>query len=205
MAAAQNGSAGSPTHRKQAGGGFYQEKKKGGRSDGNGDGWWAFGGKEEGGAEEGWGARVMAVKGLDDVSGAGYDSTLAAAIVYAVDNGADVINASWGRRGISEGLDAAVEDAFSHGVVFVAGAGNSASDVSTFYPANFARAIAVSAFDPTDGKATFSNYGTRLDAGAPGFDILSLLATGVRVGNPINTNYTRASGTSMAAPHVAGV
>jgi subtilisin family serine protease len=155
-----------------------------------------------------YGARVMAVRALDDV-GQGPDSAQANAIVYAADNGADIINASWGARGESPVIEDAMNYAASLGVVFVAAAGNSVvgnipDDVAGVYPSRYAVAIAVSALTPDDTIAWFSNTGYGLDVSAPGMDILSLRSTNVNLGIPLNAEYTRAEGTSMAAPHVAG-
>jgi subtilisin family serine protease len=155
-----------------------------------------------------WGAQVMAVRGLDD-AGYGGNSTLSQAIVYAADNGADVINASWGGKGQSAVIEDAVNYAASLGVVFVAAAGNASlgnqpNDSASIYPGNLAAAIAVSAFTPNDGIASFSNFGYGLDVGAPGTDILSLRAANTSLGYPLNEEYTRSDGTSMAAPHVSG-
>jgi hypothetical protein len=151
-----------------------------------------------------WGAKVMDVKALDD-GGFGSDSELASAIIYAADNGADVINASWGGPGSSPVLEDAVNYASSLGVVFVAAAGNSGADVAGFYPAGLAAAIAVGALTPSGTNAYFSNFGYGLDVAAPGVDILSLRATNTYIGIPLNGQYTRLDGTSMAAPHVAGL
>jgi subtilisin family serine protease/pectate lyase len=142
-----------------------------------------------------WKAKIMIVKALDD-TGAGNDSAIAKAIIYAVDNGADVINASWGGYEESQTVTDAINYAYAHGVVFVAAAGNDASDVDSFFPANATNAIAVSATDALDQLVSFSNYGSKIELAAPGDDILSLEA---------GTNgYVRKSGTSMAAPHVSG-
>ena len=153
-----------------------------------------------------WGARVMAVKAMDD-SGSGWDWVGANAIVYAANNGADVINASWGGQGTSPVLEDAVNYAASLGVVFVAAAGNDNADEANFFPANCSAAISVAALDPYNNKASFSNFGNRLDVAAPGVDILSLRATNTSMGTPLaqDPGYTRADGTSMAAPHVSGV
>ena len=153
-----------------------------------------------------WGAKVMAVKGLSD-GGTGWDSVGANAIVYAANNGADVINASWGGQGTSPVLEDALNYAASLGVVFVAAAGNDTADEANFFPANCSAAIAVAALDPNGGHAGFSNFGNRLDVSAPGVDILSLRATNTNLGTPLaqDPGYTRADGTSMAAPHVSGV
>jgi subtilisin family serine protease len=146
----------------------------------------------------------MAVKGLDD-SGYGLDSQLAAAIVYAADNGADVINASWGGTGASPAIEDAIDYATSLGVVFVAAAGNNGEDARSFYPAAFAKVITVAASDATDALAYFSNRGPKIDVAAPGVDILSLRAQGTSRGSLVGDLYTRLQGTSMAAPHVAGL
>ena len=129
-----------------------------------------------------YGARVMAVKGFD-ADGDATDSSLIDGILYAVENGADVINASWGGVGPDPpALRTAVEAAHDADVVFVASAGNAASEIeySPFiriaprgrtYPAAFRQAIAVGASDQTDGPAWFSNYGVKLDVDAAGFDL----------------------------------
>ena len=143
-----------------------------------------------------WKAKVMALKALDD-NGYGLESGLAKAIIYATDNGADVINASWGAEGTSQTIADAINYAHAHGVVVVAAAGNDSKSASTFFPANVPNAIAVSSLDPYDNLSSFSNFGSKVELAAPGEDILSLQAgTG---------GYLQASGTSMAAPHVSGV
>jgi subtilisin family serine protease len=63
----------------------------------------------------------------------------------------------------------------------------------------------VAATTPDDYKASFSNWGSRIDVAAPGVDILSLRAAGTTMGRPVDAQYTRADGTSMASPHVAGL
>jgi subtilisin family serine protease len=172
-------------------------------------------------------ARIMGVKGLD-ANGSGFLDVLANTLVYAANNGAGVINASWGGFGQTpQTLIDAVNYAHDvKGVVVVAAAGNNGVDVgsqgSGFFPANIRNAVTVSAFDHTDTKASFSNFGSKIDVGAPGggdagvgFDpfrsVLSLLSSGAvsaMTGNGnliVGTNYLRQAGTSMAAPHAAGV
>jgi len=149
-------------------------------------------------------ARIMVLKGLGD-GGSGYTSDLAASIVYAVDNGADVLSCSWGSAGTSQTLIDAFDYAQANGVVNVAAAGNNNSDAVNYSPANIETVIAVAATDAADAKAGFSNYGTLIDVAAPGVDILSLRADGTSMGSPVNAAYTRANGTSMACPHAAGV
>ncbi|HZR81827.1 MAG TPA: S8 family serine peptidase [Candidatus Binatia bacterium] len=171
-------------------------------------------------------AKIMAVKGLN-AYGSGYFESLALAIVYAAENGADVINASWGGFGTSHLIDDAIDTANGLGTVFVAAAGNSNLDVEEsrlgpFTPAAHRHAITVAAFDHLDQKAYFSNFGAKIDVAAPGggddgggFEpfrsILSLRSSGAgtdMTGNGrlvVGTRYVRQAGTSMASPHVAGV
>jgi subtilisin family serine protease len=132
----------------------------------------------EGGAGVAFDAQIMALKGLD-FFGDGSFQSLANAILYAVDNGADVINASWGGEGSESTLSSAVAYAISHGVVFVAAAGNGDPltglpiNVANFTPASLPGVIAVGATDITDTRASFSNFGTKLAVTAPGVDVRS--------------------------------
>lgn len=154
----------------------------------------------EGGAGVAFDARLMAVKGLD-LFGDGTLAGLANAVIYAVDNGADVINASWGGEGSDASLASAVGYALSHGVVFVAAAGNgdlfgNPQNVANFTPASLPGVIAVAATDEFDVRASFSNFGEKLAVAAPGVDVRSTYLGG---------SYLEESGTSMASPHVAGL
>ncbi|MCX7671493.1 MAG: S8 family serine peptidase, partial [Anaerolineae bacterium] len=88
-------------------------------------------------------------------------------IVYAVDNGARVINMSLGATSYSRGEEAAVNYAWAHGAVVVAAAGNLASN-AYHYPAAHPNAIAVAATDGNDQRAGFSNWGDFVDVAAPG-------------------------------------
>jgi Subtilase family/Putative Ig domain len=152
-------------------------------------------------------ARVMAVKGLGD-DGYGWVSDLAAAMVYAAENGADVINDSWGGSGIDQVLVDAVGVARALGVVVVAAAGNEASSTDTREPAGIPGVIAVGASSQSDAIAGFSNFGDALSVAAPGVSVLSLRAanaTGLGSAGIVQPGYQLLSGTSMAAPHVAGL
>jgi len=139
-------------------------------------------------------ARLMAVKVMND-SGEGTDATVAAGIRWAVDNGAVVVTMSLGVDGMSTTLENAVDYASSRGVVTVAATGNSGSSYVS-YPAAYPSVIAVGAIDSTDRRASFSNFGTGLDVMAPGVQIYSTQGGG---------GYQYLSGTSTAAPYVAGV
>ena len=142
---------------------------------------------------------LMAVKSLGD-GGFGWTSGLIAGIYYAVDNGARVINASWGGGGRLEAMVDALSYARSRGVIFVAAAGNDRrdTDVQPFYPASYeiTNVVSVAATDTRDTLAWFSNWGRRsVDLFAPGVEIFSTFPHG---------EYANETGTSMAAPHVAG-
>src|SRR4029079_17313442 len=149
-------------------------------------------------------ATIMPVRGLDN-SGNGFDSVLATAITYAANNGADIINASWGGPGSAQAIADAVSYAHSLGVAVVVAAGNDSADARNYYPAGLSKVITVAATGADDTLAYFSNFGSRIDVSAPGLDILSLAGAGTAMGTLVAPGYTRASGTSMAAPHVAGL
>jgi subtilisin family serine protease len=151
-----------------------------------------------------WNAQVMAVKGLDN-SGTGIDSTLGPAILYAANNGADIISASWGSTSYSATIADAITYAYDLGAVIVVAAGNNSEDALNFYPAALPNVITVAASDPYDNLASFSNYGSKIDVAAPGVDILSLQAAGTALGAVVSPGYMRLSGTSMATPHVSGL
>jgi lambda repressor-like predicted transcriptional regulator len=141
----------------------------------------------------GYNAQIMPLKALD-ASGAGTHASLAAAIVWAAEHGADVINLSLGGPFSSRTLAEAVEFAWKRGVVLVAAAGNESSDV-TIYPAAYPSVMAVVATTRDMQRASFSNYGRHISIAAPG--------VGVPFGH--EGEIWSWSGTSMATPHVAGV
>lgn len=158
-------------------------------------------------------ARILPLKGLN-AEGQGGSFGLYQAMIYAADNGAKVINNSWGGFGYSYlGLDAS-SYATNKGVVVVVAAGNSSMDASQFNPANLPEVITVAASGPNDLPAlsngnTFSNTGTKIDIAAPGQEILSLLSPGSRIATErpdlvVGGQYLQLNGTSMASPHVAG-
>lgn len=116
---------------------------------------------------------------------------------YALSSGADVINMSWGGDQYTQTGQALMDAANDLGIVCVAAAGNSNVDIP-MYPASFDYVISVGATDQQDQKASFSNFGATIDVMAPGVDIMSCVS-----GAPMN--YATQSGTSMAAPLVAGL
>jgi len=146
-----------------------------------------------------WNVRLMGIKFLS-ASGGGTLYGAIEGIRYAVASGAKIINASWGGPGYSQAMYDAIKAAEQAGVLFVAAAGNSATntDVLPQYPSayNLDNILAVAATGKNDAMAYFSNYGsTSVDLAAPGVSILSTIPGG---------DYASFSGTSMATPHVAG-
>jgi hypothetical protein len=142
----------------------------------------------------GYSSTIMDVKVLDD-NGMGAYSWIVSGIIWAVDNGADIINMSLGGSFASSAMEDAVNYAWETGVVVVAAAGNN-GDSTPMYPAYYVNCIAVAATDANDAKASWSNYGDWVDVAAPGVSIYSTLK---------NNDYGYMSGTSMASPHVAGL
>ncbi len=140
-----------------------------------------------------WGAWIMPIKVLNS-SGSGSYADVAAGIVYAVDNGAEVINLSLGGSAPSEALRAAIQYAYSANVVVVAAAGNTGAE-GLMYPAAYPEVIAVGAVDRSVNWAAFSSYGQELDLVAPGVDIVSTCR---------GASYCVMAGTSMATSHVTG-
>ena len=149
---------------------------------------------ENGVAGVGYNSSLMNVKVLGD-DGSGTYSAVAQGIVWATDNGANVINMSLGGTSPSTTLSDAVNYAWNRGVVVVAAAGNSGTTSPT-YPAYHANVIAVAATDSSDALPSWSNRGDWVDVAAPGVSIYSTV--------PFN-GYQSMSGTSMASPHVAGL
>ncbi len=160
--------------------------------------------------------KVMAIKGLNDSQAQGSTIDLANSIIYAVDQGADIINLSWGGQTffLPQTLRSALDYAYNLGAVIVTSAGNGTfgQNISTFYPANYQNSITVASTDYQDLRDPTSNYGAKIDVAAPGVDILSLASKNAIVGTVIagcnvanGDCYSRLSGTSAAAAHVSGL
>jgi subtilisin family serine protease len=125
-----------------------------------------------------WTATIMPIRGLD-AAGSGDAANLLSAIEYANDNGADVINNSWGGGPYSQPLKDAI-DASTAVVVCAAGNSNVDNDATPHYPSSYTSTniISVAATDQNDNRASFSNYGaTSVDVGAPGVNIYSTITT----------------------------
>lgn len=147
------------------------------------------------------GALILPLQALDD-DGSGFTSSVAEAIRYAADQGADVINLSLGSAYSDSYLRAQIAYAQSLGVVVVAAAGNEGCSGCLTYPANFPEVIAIGATTSTDTLASFSSWGGNLDMVAPG---TSGMCTTAWSSSVQTTGYScSAQGTSFAAPLVSG-
>jgi len=168
---------------------------------------------------------IMALRFISE-KGQGDTASAVKAIDYAVQNGANIINASWGSEGEEEGdhaLREALQRAADKGVIFVAAAGNGRAapgatsaagydndtDAKPSYPASYPHAniVSVAALTTEDALAPFSNFGkTTVDIGAPGVKILSTVPGSKFQDTIIELGDTKITwdGTSMASPFVAG-
>ncbi|MBN2003794.1 MAG: S8 family serine peptidase [Anaerolineae bacterium] len=156
----------------------------------------------EGVAGVGWDIEILPLKVLNG-EGQGAISDVIAAIYYAVDAGADVINMSFSTSASSPiqcekmpALVAALEYAYQHDVLVVVAAGNDGVDAAQIAPANCPYVLTVAATTSSDGIASFSNYGSVVDVAGPGASIYSTF---------LGNTYRGKNGTSMAAPFVAAV
>lgn len=169
-------------------------------------------------------AKIMAMRFIDE-SGKGDTANAIKAIDYAVANGANIINASWGSQGEEEGdkvLRDAIQRAEKKGVIFVAAAGNGRAsaggtaagydndnDDKPSYPATYpyANVISVAAMDSDANLAKFSNWGKKsVKLGAPGVKIMSTVPGSKYQDTVIDLGGLKVTwdGTSMAAPFVSG-
>ncbi len=150
----------------------------------------------------GAGVQIMPLKIFEEA----FDDIIAEAFVYAADNGAVVSSNSWGGGDTSPVIENAIDYFIANagsgggpvqgGVVVFAAGNDGTSSQSVGYPATYPPVIAVAASDHTDRLPDWSNYGNWIDITAPGVSIISTVNNG---------GYDSYDGTSMAAPHVAGV
>jgi len=140
-----------------------------------------------------WDARLMAVKALNQMGDGAWDD-VSEAIIYAADQGARIINLSFGDENNSQTIEMAIDYARQKGSLVVASAGNGGAPV--LFPAALPQVFAVAATDNGDIPPDWSNRGPEVDVAAPGVEIVSLTANG---------SFTPWSGTSMSAAHVSGL
>ncbi|MBA3532728.1 MAG: S8 family peptidase [Ardenticatenales bacterium] len=159
-------------------------------------------------------ATLLAAKVLRG-DGTGRMSMVMAGVEWAVDQGAQIINLSLGTRGNCDGSDATstvCDMAMSAGAVVIVAAGNEGPGSGTLgSPGCARRPITVGAMTDDYRIADFSSRGPTLDGRSkpdivlPGQDIVAARATATSLGRPVNEHYTSMNGTSMAAPHAAGI
>lgn len=153
-------------------------------------------------------ASLMPLKVLSN-GGGGTVADIAEAIRFAADNKAQVINMSLGGGGESQLMQEAIDYAHSKGVVVIAAAGNAGRNAAE-YPARYRHVVGVSALNSAGTKARYSNFGAGVDISAPGGEkngddpAGGILQNTIdpQTGSPVFESF---QGTSMAAPHVAGV
>lgn len=160
-----------------------------------------------------WNAKIMPLQVLSD-QGTGFTYDIVAAIQYATDNGANIINMSLGGSQYDQGVKDAVVYARDHGVLVVAASGNCGGgltgDCTGFtapggmaYPGNYPEVLSVGATGVSDVRSSFSSYGPEVDITAPGEGVGPLASWS----SSFTTNgyVSSADGTSFASPIVAGV
>ncbi|MEB3221829.1 MAG: S8 family serine peptidase [Candidatus Sericytochromatia bacterium] len=160
----------------------------------------AVGDNGQGGCGVAWRGRVLPIRVLG-VDGTGSTWNTVAALDYAVSRQAAVVNLSLGSPDYSPLEAEAVQRALQAGTVVVAAAGNEAGDGNYLeYPASYPGVVSVAAVGPDLRRAVFSNFNSWVTLAAPGVDVFSTVPTRLSPGVP----YGYLSGTSMAAPMVAG-
>jgi hypothetical protein len=145
----------------------------------------------EGGGGIGFSARIIAGKGGNS---SGQLTAVYQAITYCSDQGADVVNCSWGSGSYYYAYQQTINRAYDNGTQVVASAGNENNSYLR-YPASYEHVISVAATDQNDHKADFSSYGDSVDVSAPGVNIYSTWG---------ESSYAYLQGTSMAAPITSG-
>jgi serine protease len=171
-----------------------------------------------------WNARIMPLRALGAGGGTTYDVLQAVRYAAGLSNdsgrlpqqSADIINLSLSGGGFSASAQALYSEVAARGVIVVAAAGNENSSAFA-YPASYNDVISVSAVNIRRERASYSNFGSRIDVAAPGGDGLTrdvngdgiadliLSTSGDDSESAVRNTYQLLQGTSMAAPHVAGV
>lgn len=139
--------------------------------------------------------KIIPIKVLNQ-NGEGDSDIIARGIRYAADQGADIVNLSFGCIGKSADIENALIYAQDKGVFSVAAAGNDSTDCNIYTPAGDKEAFTVSAINNRLKRADFSNFGSNIEVASPGVRILSTVPNG---------GYEAWDGTSMAAPVVSGI
>lgn len=146
-----------------------------------------------------WYSTILPIQALSD-EGTGDSYTVANAIYYAAEQGADVISLSLGTSADDPYLREAVQYAISRGAVIVAASGNDGCDC-VVYPARYPEVISVGSSNSAGARSSFSSYGAQLDILAPGE---SMTSTSWNSGNG-SSAYATGSGTSYATPFISGI
>jgi len=146
-----------------------------------------------------WNIKIMCLK-HDRDGGNAFESNTYDGIVYAAENGADVVNTSWGCNIFSRVHEEVIEYATSLGTIVVSSAGNSDWEIPG-YPSSYPGVLSVASVASNDEKAYYSCYGIAVDISAPGGDVN---VDGGIYSTVINNNYANFQGTSMASPLVVG-
>jgi len=139
--------------------------------------------------------KLLEIKANNPGEGSSQDSSIIEGIYYAVDYGADIINLSLGGTYANPLTLTAIRYALDHNVVVVAACGNDGTD-DLIYPASFPEVISVSAVSSDRTVSGYSNFNREVDISAPGTNIVT---------TAMDNGYASVSGTSFAAPHVAGI
>ena len=170
-----------------------------------------------------WNSRIMPIRVLGRFGGSTFDLIQSIRFAAGLSNAtgtlpsqaADVINMSLGGGEFSQSEADAIADARNAGVIVIAAAGNSGTS-RLEYPASYEGVVSVSATNQANALSGYSNFGSMIDVAAPGGDMGEdanadgfpdgvLSTIGSDRNDPVAYGYRRYEGTSMAAPHVAGV
>ena len=162
-----------------------------------------------------WSIKLMPLRALGIGGGTTYDVMQAVKYAAGLDNDsgttptnpADIINLSLGGEGSTTYEQEIYDEAREQGVIIIAAAGNESTDTPA-YPAAYDGVVSVSAVDSAKAfAASYSNYGSTIDVAAPGGSATNRVTStcGNRNGTTYTYTYEKMAGTSMAAPHVAGV